>query len=265
MLFFDALTRFRQRLADGEVLLGPAVHFTDPQASDALAENSDFIWYDIEHHAMSIEALRNHLMVARNRGIPGIVRVSASDTEFYKTILDVGASGVVVPQVYSAEETRRVVDACRYPTQGARGFYPLISMNYGRMDLNEHCRLANENVFVTIMVETAQAVEEIEDILAIDGLDSVVLGLMDLSGSYGVLGQTTHPKVVEATDKVIAAAKAAGKPVGTGQDANADVVCDLIRRGVQWVQTGSDVTNMVQFYDDYLATVHGRLADFSRR
>ena len=91
------------------MLLGPAVHFTDPQASDALAENSDFLWYDIEHHAMSIEALRNHLMVARNRGIPGIVRVSASDTEFYKTILDVGASGVVVPQVYWAEETRRVV------------------------------------------------------------------------------------------------------------------------------------------------------------
>ena len=133
------------------------------------------------------------------------------------------------------------------------------------MDLNEHCRLANENVFVTIMVETAQAVEEIEDILAMDGLDSVVLGLMDLSGSYGVIVQTTHPKVVQAPDKVIAAAKAAGKSVGTGQGANADVVCDLIRRGVQWVQTGSDVTNMVQFYDDYLATVRGRLADSSRR
>lgn len=260
MLYFDALIRFRQRLAAGEVLLGPAVHFTDTQSSDALAENSDFIWYDLEHHAMSIEALRSHLTVARNRGIPGIVRVSKSDTEFYKTVLDVGASGIVVPQVYSAEETRRVVDACRYPTQGTRGFYPIVPMNYGRMDLSEHNRLANDNVFVSIMIETAQAVEEIDDILAIDGLDSVVLGLMDLSGSYGALGQTDHPKVVEATDKVIAAAKAAGKTVGTGQGTNADVVCDLIRRGAQWVQTGSDVTSMVQFYDDYFATIRRRLA-----
>ena len=256
---YDAIAKFRKRLAKGEVLLGPAIHLTDPQASDALADSSDFLWYDIEHQCMSIEALRAHLMVARHKNTPGIVRVSGSNSEFFKTILDIGAEGVVVPQVYSADEVRRVVDQCRYPPHGTRGYWPMIPTNYGRMDVQEQIRIANENIFVTVMVETAQAVDEVDEILAIDGLDSIVLGLMDLSGSYGVLGQTTHPKVEAAIDKVIAAARAAGKPVGTGQGTDIKIVCNLVRRGIQWVQTGSDCTCMVEFFSQLTTAIRSEL------
>ena len=205
---------------------------------------------------MSIEALRNHLMVARDRQGVGVWYRILQNNFGRWSVWDRRA-----PDIFC----ERGAKGCRFlPLSDPRppGFYPLIPMNYGRMDLNEHTRLANENVLVAIMIETAQAVEEIEEILAIEGLDSVVLGLMDLSGSYGVLGQTKHPKVLEAVDKVIAASKVAGKYVGTGRGANADVVCELIRRGIQWVQTGSDVTNMVEFYDNYLAIVRSRLSGY---
>lgn len=257
---FDAIIDFRRRLKEGQCLFGPGIHLADPQSSDALADSSDFLWYDLEHQPMNIESLRAHLMLARHKNTPGIVRVPGPGSEILKPILDIGAHGIVVPQLKTVEQIRQVVADCRYPPQGERGFWPMIPMNYCRNSVAEVVKQSNDNLFVSVMIETAEAVEAIDEIVALEGLDSVVLGLMDLSGSYGVLGQVDHPQVVEATDKVIASARAVGMPVGTGQGTDIGILVALVDRGIQWFQTGSDCVYLVEFFERHTTELRARLA-----
>ena len=256
---FDPVAHFRKRLAQGQVLMGPGVYLTDPQSSEALADSFDFLWIDMEHSPMSMEALRGHLLVARSKQKPALVRVGGSDTPFIKPVLDAGAHGIVVPQVRSVEEVRRVVADCRYPPLGRRGFGPLIPTNYGRHGGPEYVETANAQLFVSVMIETAEAVEAIDQIVAISGLDSVVLGPWDLSGSLGFLGEVGHPEVVAALEKVIASARAAGLSVGSGMPADPEFALLQVKRGVQWLQLGGDCGYLVAFADQLTSQVRQRL------
>ena len=256
---YEAIATFRNRLKAGELLIGSAIYMTDPQSSEALADSVDFLWFDQEHNTMSLEALRGHLMVTRNRGKPGIVRISAVGTPFIKPVLDAGADGVVAPQVRTVEEVRQVVDDCRYPPLGRRGFGPMIPSNYGRALDPEFVSSSNANIFVAVMIETVEAVENIDAILAVPGLDSVVLGPGDLSAALGVTRQLDHPKVVGAMEEVIAKAKSAGVFVGSGLGADPDFAYLQAERGAQWLQMGGDCHYLISFMDQITATVRSRL------
>ena len=256
---FESIAAFRRRLQEGEVLIGSAIYLTDPLASEALADSVDFLWVDLEHGAMSPEALRGHLLAARAKKKPGFVRVAGSDTPFIKPVLDAGADGIVVPQVRSAEEVRHIVADCRYPPVGRRGFGPLVPTNYGREEEAEYIEQANAYVFVAVMIETAEALQAIDDIVFIPGLDSVVLGPWDLSGSLGVLGDIQHPRVVAAMEEVIAKARAAGLSVGSGLGVDAEYAYLQAKRGVQWLQVGGDCGYLVHCIDHITSSVRSRL------
>ena len=137
----------------------------------------------------------------------------------------------------------------------------MIPLNYCHNDVPEYVKQSDEHLFVSVMIETVEAIKSIDEIVAIDGLDSVVLGLMDLSGSYGVLGQVNHPQVVAAADKVIASARSVGMPLGTGQGTHVDTIVSLAQRGIQWFQTGADCLYLVEFLDRFSEDVRGRLED----
>lgn len=160
---FEAVVTFRKRLEKGQILIGSAIYLTDPQASEALADSVDFLWIDLEHGAMSEEALRGHLLAARGKNKPAFVRVAGSSTPFIKPVLDAGANGIVVPQVRGAEEVRQVVADCRYPPVGRRGFGPLVPSNYGRDAGAEYIARANAHIFVAVMIETTEALQAIDD------------------------------------------------------------------------------------------------------
>ena len=113
-------------------------------------------------------------------------------------------------------------------------------MDYGREDLVSFVDSANKSVFVSVQIETAAALDAIDDIVSIEGLDSVVLGPMDLSGSLGLLGQLAHPKVEDAMTRVIEAALREGVYVGIGMAADRNLAQRWLDRGVHWVQLGCD-------------------------
>jgi len=255
----SAIARFRQHLKAGQVLLGAAVTFADPAVTAAMAEEFDFLWVDQEHAALSPEALSAHLWAARAKDVPVLVRVAASGAPFIKPVLDAGADGIVVPQVRSAEEVRGVVADCRYPPSGRRGFGPRVPSNFGRDSGPAFVERANREVFVVAMIETAEAIAALDEILAIPGLDSLMLGPWDLSGALGVLGEVEHPHVVHAVETVIAKARAAGLSVGSGMGASVDYACTMARRGVQWIQMGGDYEYMIQFAAQMTASVKERL------
>lgn len=256
---FAAIAEFRSRLAAGEVLLGPGIYMSDPQSTEALADSADFLWYDLEHQGMNLESLRNHLMVARLKKRTAIVRVSSWDAQPLQAILDMGADGIVAPQVQTVDQVHSIVKACRYEPRGERGWWPMIPTNYCRDDAVRYKEQANEGLYVAVMIESVEAVEVIDEIVAIDGLDSVVLGLADLSSSLGMLPQVFDPKVMTCAEKVIEAACKVGKPVGIGRDTDADKIAQLAAMGVQWFQSGADCLYLVEFMDGLKQRVQAKL------
>ncbi len=256
----ESINEFRAKLTAGTLCLGAAVTFSDPLVTEALCDAVDFIWLDQEHSPLSFEAVQAHLLAARSRHRPALVRVTAGQTAFIKPILDAGADGIIVPQVKTVAEVQRAVADCRYPPQGTRGYGPRVPSNFGRDGGADYVARANAGVFAAVMIETREAVEAIDAIVAIPGLDSIVLGPYDLSGSLGHLGEVEHPEVVAALEHVIARAKAAGKFVGSGMGADPDYAIRMGKRGVQWVQMGGDYGYLAAFIDGVTKRVRDQLA-----
>jgi 2-dehydro-3-deoxyglucarate aldolase/4-hydroxy-2-oxoheptanedioate aldolase len=245
----QAIRRFRERLASGAVCLGASVTFTDPTVTEALCDSVDFIWIDTEHNPMTLESVTGHLMAARGCGAAALVRVPTSETAYIKRTLDAGAPGLIVPQVRSAAEVRRVVSDCRYAPQGSRGFGPRRPSNYGRIGGDEYVRRMNQDVFVAVQIEHIDACRELDEIVAIPGLDALAIGPMDLSGSMGLLGQVDHPEVVQTMETIIDRGRRAGLFIGIGMGTNPDYALRWIDKGAQWLQVGCDFSYMVEGID----------------
>lgn len=255
-----AITRFRRELRAGKVLLGPSVSIADPLVTDALADSVDFIWIDTEHTLMNTPVLIGHLLAARARNVPLLVRIPGSATHLIKPVLDSGVEGLVVPQVRSAEEVRGIVADCRYPPLGRRGMGPRILSNYGRRSISDFVAETNETIFVSAQIENREALDALDEILAVPGLDSVVIGPVDLSASLGVTGEITHPKVLAAIDTVCAKARAAGVFVGAGCG-DAKYASLAIQHGVQWVQMGGDDGFLWRYFELMTAEVRAAVGD----
>src|SRR5688572_21745552 len=204
------MERMREKLRSGKIVLGAGITLSDPTVTEAIAPSVDFVWIDLEHNALTVEAMLGHLIAARAGGCASIVRIPSNDVGWVKRVLDSGAEGIILPRAYSAQEVAAFVSACRYPPMGTRGFGPRRPMQYGRLSQQEYLQQANRDVFVVAQVETVELVAELDEVLKLDGLDSLVLGPQDLSGSMGRLGETTHPDVIEVMRTVASKAKAVG-------------------------------------------------------
>jgi 2-keto-3-deoxy-L-rhamnonate aldolase RhmA len=241
------IQEFRRRLHTGPLLIGGGISFSDPLVTDCLADIFDFIWVDLEHNPLDGDALAGHLLAGRGRNKPVLVRTAGSSTGFIKPVLDAGADGIVVPQVVSVDEVRSVVADCRFRPLGRRGFGPRIPGDYGRRSVADVVRFANQDLFVSVMIETAEALEQIEEIVAVPGLDAIMIGPMDLSGAIARLGEVEDNMCIAAQERIISATLRAGLSVGAGMGANAEYARCLIQRGVQWLQVGSDYEYLIHY------------------
>src|SRR6516165_5848185 len=159
--------RFREKLKAGQTCLGTAITFTDATVTEALCPLLDFVWIDMEHNALSLETVQAHIMATKASETTPLVRVPWNDPVLIKPVLDIGAAGVIVPLIRTAEEARRAVAACLYPPDGIRGFGPRRPSNYGRLGGPEFCRAANASVLPMVQIEHIEAVEHIGEILAV--------------------------------------------------------------------------------------------------
>ncbi|MEE3368386.1 MAG: aldolase/citrate lyase family protein [Planctomycetota bacterium] len=251
--------KFREKLASGALCLGPGITFYDPSVTEAIAPSADFVWIDLEHNPTSLESLLSHLIAARAGGVASIVRVPSLEIAWTKRVLDTGAEGVILPRSTTVDEIRQFVDACRYPDAGTRGFGPRRPTNYARFGGNEYLQHANEQVFVVAQIETVETLEQLDEIVTIPGLDSLVVGPNDLSGSMGMLGQIDHPRVLEAIKQIAEKAHAAGLYVGLGMGAAIDYALDVRKLGVDWVQCGNDFEYMIRFADQLYGDIRQQL------
>ena len=180
------------------------------------------------------------------RGTIPFARVRENDTLAIRQVLDAGAQGIIVPLVNTADEAKRAVAAAKYPPQGLRGFCFSRMNDYGTK-FDEYAANANENIAVVVMIESKQAVENIDEILAVEGVDGVFIGPYDMSGSYGLVGQTDHPVIRDACRKVVKACEKHGKSAGLHLvNPTPEAISKTIADGFTFIALGVDMVFLNQ-------------------
>lgn len=204
----------RERLQT-ELLAGTFLNLGCANSVEVAADlGFDWLLIDLEHGNASFADLRGMLLACRGSTSAPIVRIRSVDADTVKFVLDSGAAGIMFPYVSSAEEARRAVQFMKYPPQGTRGVAGIIrATNFGR-DWNQYFSEANEKSLVVVQIETAQAVEAADTIAAIQGVDVLFVGPLDLSVNLGCPGDFSPPHFISALEKVIAACKKNGKVAG---------------------------------------------------
>jgi 4-hydroxy-2-oxoheptanedioate aldolase len=203
----------KEKLQRGEVAIGTFVAIGHPDVTERLSSlGFDWLLLDSEHGPLGLETMQSMMQAMRNtdKCVP-IVRVEWNNPVIIKRSLDIGAYGVLIPWVNTAEEAEAAVRACKYPPAGIRGCGPrraaMINENY--------VLTANENLLTIVQIETAAAVKNVKDILAVKGIDAVYIGPTDLSmDMFGLPSKWDDSNYMAAFDTVIKAAVNAGKPAG---------------------------------------------------
>ena len=236
--------KLREKLKRGQLVYGSYISFTDATATEALCPVNDFLWIDAEHNPLSLEVIQAHVIATMAFDTAAIVRVAWNDPVLIKPVLDIGADGVIVPLVRTVDDVRRAVAACRYPPDGIRGYGPRRPSAYGQLGGPEFVKLANESVLCMVQIEHIEAVNNLDGILAVPGLDGIVIGPQDLAGSMGYMGQPNHPEVLAVMETIIAKTVKTSVYASVSVGGGPETFAGWANRGVQWLPLGGDVTLM---------------------
>ena len=205
----------RQRLVAGERLIGGQLRFGTPAIAELFGHAGyDFLVIDGEHAPQTPVGVQTQLQAAGCTRTTPLVRLGRTDPDEMRLYLDMGAKGIVVPVIRTAAQARAGAEACRYPPRGTRSYGPARGAAYG-FDPGHYPEFDEEVVFVPI-IETTEALQDLDEILAVDGLDSFIVGLCDLSFALGIPMELDHPRMHDAVREIAGAATRAGKPAGMG-------------------------------------------------
>ncbi len=225
----------KRRLASGEPSLGAWLQLAEPSIAEiASLVGYDFLILDNEHGPGAIETTIQSLRAAQAGTATCMVRAPGNDGDYLKRILDAGAEAVMVPMVHTVADAKAVVEACRYPPQGRRGYSAPTVRASGYGAAADYARRANDELLICVQIESAQAIRNAEKIAAVPGVDLVFIGVADLSGDLGLLEQSGDPKVAAQIAKAEKAVRRTGKPLGTIPRPGRSLV-DLVADGYTFV------------------------------
>jgi 2-keto-3-deoxy-L-rhamnonate aldolase RhmA len=209
----NSLDQLRSNLKKSKVTFGSWITMADPMVSEILCQAGfDWLAVDMEHSALTLPQTQDHVRIIQLSGLPALVRVEENNPNIIKRVMDTGADGVIVPMVNSRAEAEKAVNAVRYPPVGTRGVGLARAQGYG-LNFPEYKKSVGKKL-VIIQIEHIKAVENLEDILTVPGIDAFLVGPYDLSGSLGLPGQFDHPKVSAALKRIMKVAKQLNMPAG---------------------------------------------------
>ena len=247
---------FKRGLAQGKLQIGLWSSLCSHIGAEIIADcGFDWILLDTEHSPNDVPILVTQLQGMMRGTATPIVRPAWNDTVLIKRILDSGAPGLLIPFVQTAEEAERAVAATRYPPHGIRGVSGSNrAARYGR--IKNYLHAANEEICVLVQVETRSALDRLEEIASVPGVDGVFIGPADLAASFGHTGNQLHPDVQKAIEDAARRLKNIGKPAGILTPVEEDA-----RRYISWgygfVAVGSDVGLLVKGGDALVKTFKG--------
>jgi len=234
---------FTEKLRQGDLLFGTLISLPSPEIAEILSHTGyDWLFIDAEHGAFNPQQTQPMLQAAGDT--PCVIRVPAGDDVWIKKALDIGAAGIIVPQVHTAEQAEQIINQCKYSPVGNRGVGIGRAHTYG-LNFENTIKHANDETAVILQAESQKAIDNIEEIVKVPGLDAILVGPYDLSASLGRIGEVNHPEVQEAISRVAAVCKAANIKLGYF-GVNASAVKPAIENGFTLITVGVDTLFVIK-------------------
>jgi len=244
ILELEKARRLKAKLRSGKPCWGAQLALSDSAVTEIFGRAGyDWLVVDTEHTATNLPTVKAMLQAAAHTEAVLLARPLRFDPDEVRRLLDLGSPGVLCPFVNTGEEAARLVQACRYPPAGIRGYGPRRAGAYG-FDADQYFQEANDAMICFGIIESEKAIENIDDIVKVDGFDGVSMGPMDLSISLVCFKQFEHPRYIAAVDAVRAACRKHGKAMGHG--------CQSIEHAKQCAALG-DTLLLVAGDDAFLA------------
>ena len=250
-------SEIRARVLNGEVVYGMMVRQgRNPGVTTLVGKAGfDFVFIDMEHGAYSLETVADLIRGAKSVACAPIIRVPSAERYFISRVLDAGAEGIMVPMLSTPEQAERAVRYAKFPPMGKRGVgLSNAQVDYAAVKASDFTEQANEKTLVIAQIENEEGIGNIDGILSVDGIDLAVLGPNDLSYDLGYQGQTDHPKVVEAIQKVVEACRRCGKHSGTHM-VNLEQLLYWKSKGMTFIAYNTDAGLLYRAASDGLASL----------
>ena len=215
--------KLKTSLLEREILFGGWISYDHPAIAETFAmTNFDFIAIDMEHAPISLSSAQRIISISQGYQVPCLPRPVSHSNDFIKPLLDSGSDGLILQMVETYEEVTKISNLMKYPPEGKRTFGVNRAQSFG-LNFEEYVKSWNQGSILIVQIESKEGVKNIEDITSHPAVDGVMIGPYDLSGSYGVPGETNHPIIQDASQIVIKACKNNHKSCGT-QIANPNVL-----------------------------------------
>jgi 2-keto-3-deoxy-L-rhamnonate aldolase RhmA len=246
----------KERLVSGKTSVGTWVTIGHTDVPDIL-EAMGFEWlvFDAEHAPIGPESISRMIQAIDASKICPLVRVGDINQYLIKSALDMGAHGVVCPLVNSPALAEEVVKFVKYPPQGIRGVAPRKAADYG-LKMADYIRTANSQTIVVAQIETREALDNLDGILSVKGVDVAFVGPTDLTMSLGLLDDRSNPRVIDAMKRVIKACESHGKVPGVMAASEEEVKRD-IAMGFRFISLASDVRFLIRGAKAFLDSARG--------
>jgi 2-keto-3-deoxy-L-rhamnonate aldolase RhmA len=235
----------KEKLARDEVVASISVRLIRSIEIARIAHTAGFdtLYVDVEHNGFSFDTTGQICQAALAVGITPFVRVPTTRPEHVGAALDCGALGIIAPHIRSADDARRLVQAAKFPPQGERSAAgTLPHLHYRSYPASEAYPALNDATMVIVMMETLEALEKVEEIAAVDGIDMMLVGSSDMTAEMGIPGEYEHPRVRDVFQRTIAACRKYGKHVGVGGlSTRPDLIAQYVEMGARFVSTGTDL------------------------
>jgi len=236
--------KIKDKLSSGKVSIGSWMSMAHPSIAEILAmAGYDWVVIETEHTAIDVSEVLRLIIAIEQRGSIPLVRLAWNDPIQAKAVLDSGAAGIIVPMVNTKAEAELAVKMTKYPPMGFRGVGLARAQGYG-VDFDEYVNCANADTLLLLQIEHIDAVNNIEEILSVPGIDGTYIGPYDLSMSLGIPGQLNHPDVINAKNKVLDAALKRGLVAGIHCVHSDTAYTDsklAIEQGYRFIAIGTDI------------------------
>ena len=199
----------------------------------------DYIWIDNEHAGMTQPMIKNAIIATNAGGCSAFVRVPDHEMAHIKPVIECGPDGVIFPMVNTAEQARKCVSICTYPPKGIRGFGPLRAIDYGMKDFDEYVVTVDQSFLKIMQCEHVEAVNNLDEILQVPGVDAIICGPMDLSASAGKMGKYFEPEVLGLMQTIIDKCKAHNKPFGLSIGVDMELIKFWLDQGASFLSMGT--------------------------
>ena len=242
------MVTFKNKLKNRQLTIGSWITLGDPAIAEIMSMSGfDWLAVDMEHSGLSFEQAQGIIRIIDLCDIPPLVRVMENNPDTIKRFMDAGAHGVIVPLVNSKSDAEKAVNAVKYPPLGTRGVGLSRAQKYS-MDLESYRKWNQKNSIVIVQVEHIKAVENLESIMSVKGVDGFIIGLYDLSGSLGYPGNFEHPKVKEAVDEIHKKSKKYNYLMGQHiVNPDPQQVLNKIKEGIKFIGFGVDFLFLGEF------------------